>query len=125
LVKDGIAGPPSEYFPSYKENQLTGEEIRKLLFGSKITGINLYNGLQWWVERKKDGEFTWSGGGPIPFDTGRNRVEGNMICTQYQKIHWGLEYRSTVFKNPRGTYEGKDEYVFCADWGFSPWSIAR
>ena len=125
MVKAGIAGPPSEYFPSYKENQLAGEEIKKLLFGSKITGINLYDGQQWWVERKKDGETTRRGPEPNSFDTGKSRIEGDLLCTQFQKYHWGLEYCQTVFRNPRGTYEGKDEYFNCADFGIWPWSIAR
>jgi adenylate cyclase len=38
LIKAGIKGQPSGYFPAFKENQLTGEEIKRLLFGSKITG---------------------------------------------------------------------------------------
>jgi len=41
MVKAGMTGPPSTYFPSFKENQLTGEEISKLLLGSKITGISI------------------------------------------------------------------------------------
>jgi Flp pilus assembly protein TadD len=124
MVKAGMAGPPSEYFPSYKENQLTGEEIRKLLFGSKILGITL-DGQQWWVERQKNGETTWRAPGTISSDTGRSRIEGDMLCTQLQKNLWGIEYCLTVFRNPRGTYEGKDEYLNCTDMGFAPWSVAR
>jgi adenylate cyclase len=124
MVKAGIAGPPSEYFPSYKENQLTGEEIKKLLFGSKITGI-MGSGQQWWIERKKDGETTWRGPEPISSDTGKSRIEGDLICTQFQKNFWGLEYCLTVFRNSRGTYDGKDEYFNCTDFGFAPWSIVR
>ncbi|MBP1715098.1 MAG: putative adenylate cyclase [Deltaproteobacteria bacterium] len=124
MVKAGIAGPPSAYFPSYKENQLTGDEIKKLLLGSKITGIT-WDGKQWWNERKKDGETTLRGPEPIFSDTGKSRVEGDLLCTQFQKSLWGIEYCMTVFRNPRGTYEGKDEYLNIADFGFSPWSIAR
>jgi TolB-like protein len=125
MVKAGIAGPPSAYFPTYKENQLTGEDIKKLLFGSKITGI-YPDGRQWWVERKKDGETILRGGpGPISSDTGKSWIEGDLLCTQFQKSFWGIEYCLTVFRNPKGTYEGKDEYINCTDFGFSPWSIAR
>ena len=62
LLKAGV--PPGNisggYFPAYKENQLTGEKIKALLFGSTITGINYFIG-QWWIDFKKDGEFTWRG----------------------------------------------------------------
>ena len=125
MVKAGIAGLPSAYFPSYKKNQLTGEEINKLLFGSKITGISIGTGQQWWVERKKNGETTIRGPEPNSSDTGKSRIEGDLLCTQFQKSFWGVEYCLTVFRNPKGTYEGKDEYLNCTDFGFSPWSIAR
>jgi hypothetical protein len=110
---------------SWAENQLTGEEIKNLLFGSKTTGINLFDGRQWWAERKKDGEITWSGPGSIPSDTGKSRIEGDMICNQFQKRLWGIENCGTVFRNPGGSYEGKDEYVICWDTGFSPLSVVR
>jgi len=58
-----------------KENQPTGEEIKKLLFGSKITGINIATGRQWRGERKKDEDTTIRGAEPNSSDTGRSRVE--------------------------------------------------
>jgi hypothetical protein len=113
-----------EYFHPQKENQLTGEEIKKLLFGSKITAINPY-GQQWWYDWKKNGEFTCRGPGPISSDTGMSRVEGDMICSQGKKQLWGLEYCQTVFRNARGTKDGKDEYFFMSDIGFAHFSLVR
>jgi adenylate cyclase len=124
LIKAGIAGPPSAYFPSFKENQLTGEEIKKLFFGSKITGA-MESGKQWWIERRNDGETTWRGPEPISFDTGKSRIEGDLICTQFQRNYWGIEYCFTVFRKSRGIHDGKEEYFNCADFGFNSWSIAR
>ena len=140
LLKAGLA--PSGrvsggYFPAYKENQLTGEEIKSLLLGSKITGIDR-DGQQWWVDRKENGEFTWRGpalkdpvtqkiisastlAGPNS-DRGKSRIEGDMICHQFEKSYWGLEFCGTVFRNPEGTNESKDEYFFCSDIGFEPFS---
>ena len=77
------------------------------------------------LSARKNGETTWRGPEPISFDTGMSRIEGDLICTQFQKNFWGLEYCLTVFRNPRGTYEGKDEYFNCTDFGFTPWSIVR
>ncbi|RPJ42067.1 MAG: tetratricopeptide repeat protein, partial [Deltaproteobacteria bacterium] len=126
LLKSGL--PPGKvaggYFPLFKENQLTGEEIRRLLFDSKITGIG-WDGQQWWVDRKQNGDFTWRGPGPIPFDTGKSWIEGDMICTQFQKRYWGLENCGTVFRNPGGGYEGKDEYANCYDAGLAPLSVVK
>jgi hypothetical protein len=125
LIKAGLKGPPSGYLPAFKENQLTGEEIKRLLSGSKITGVSLYDGLQWWEDRAKSGEFTWRGSGPISYDTGVSRTEGDMICTKYQKRLWGVEFCATVFRNPKGTYESKNEYFFCTDMWFIPFSLVK
>ena len=142
LLKAGYAPAKISggYFPAYKENQLTGEEIKNLLMGSRITGIDR-DGQQWWVDRKKNGEFAWHGpalkdpytqkiisaptlAGPNS-DRGKSRVEGDMICHQFEKLYWGLEFCGTVFRNPKGTNESKDEYFFCNDIGFTPFSLVR
>ncbi|MBN2034657.1 MAG: hypothetical protein JW836_15405 [Deltaproteobacteria bacterium] len=136
LFKAGVPGQPSEYLPGFKETRLNGEEIKGLLFGSTITGI-FADGQQWWIDQGKDGGFTWRSQGSISFrtaknelvtissDTGKSRVEGDMICQQHQKRFWGLEYCSTVFRNPKGTEDGKDEYFFFQDFGFLPFSLVR
>ena len=142
LLKAGLAPArvSGGYFPASKENQLTGEEIKSLLLGSRITGID-QDGQQWWVDREKNGEFTWRGStlkdpytqkiisppavaGPYS-DRGKSRIEGDMICQQFQKNYWGLEFCGTVFRNPKGTNESKDEYFFCNDIGFEPFSLMR
>jgi TolB-like protein/Flp pilus assembly protein TadD len=123
LIKAGIEGQPSGYFPAFKENQLTGEEIKRLNWGRTITGFNP-DGHQWWVDKKKNGEMTLRAGEPFS-DTGKARIDGDMECIQFQKYLWGLEYCLTIFRNPRGTYEGKDEYFECSDYGFSTWSVVR
>jgi adenylate cyclase len=142
LLKAGY--PPARisggYFPAFKENQLTGEETKDLLMGSRITGID-QDGQQWWVDREKNGEFTWRGptlkdpitqkiisaptqGGPNS-DRGRSWIEGDTICHQFERLYWGLEFCGTVFRNPKGTSETKDEYFFCNDIGFRPFSLVR
>ena len=142
LLKAGLAPAriSGGYFPAFKENQLTGEEIKSLLLGSRITGID-QDGQQWWVDREKNGEFTWRGpalkdpytqkiisaptlAGPNS-DRGKSRIEGDMICHQFEKLYWGLEFCGTVFRNPKGTNESKDEYFFCNDIGFTPFSLVR
>jgi TolB-like protein/Flp pilus assembly protein TadD len=113
FLKAGAPGNISGLFLSaYKDNQLSGEQIKALLVGSTITGIN-FNIGQWWIDFKKNGEFTWRGA--TRSDSGKSRIEGDMICTQFQKNWWGLESCSTVFKNPSGTNEGKNEYFFVND----------
>jgi TolB-like protein/class 3 adenylate cyclase len=123
LLKAGVSVQSPGYVPVLKENQLTGEEIRTLLFGSTITGtrfMGLPFGLQWWIDFKKNGEFSWRGANSS--DSGKSRIEGDMICTQYQNNWWGLEDCATVFRNPSGTSESKDQYFFMRDIGFLTFS---
>jgi TolB-like protein/class 3 adenylate cyclase len=124
LIRAGVKAPPWRYYPVFRENRLTGEEIRRLRFGSKVTGVG-WDGKRWWAEGRKSGDFEWRGPDPIPADKGKMRIEGDMICLEYQKLNRGIEYCATVFKNPKGTYEGKDEYVACTDLGFSAFSPVR
>jgi adenylate cyclase len=141
LLKLGY--PPGKisggYFPAFKENQLTGEEIKDLLMGSRITGIK--DGQQWWVDREKNGAFTWRGPAlkdPVTqkiisgaaqsgqnSDRGKSWIEGDTICHQFEKLYWGLEFCGTVFRNPKGTNESKDAYFFVNDIGFEPFSLVR
>jgi tetratricopeptide (TPR) repeat protein len=129
LLKAGVppAKIPGGYFPAFKENQLTGEQIRSLLFGSATTGYIFYP-QQFWTNYKKNGELTYNGpstAGGISSDTGKSRIDGDMICWQYQKRFWGVEYCGTVFRYPGGSYEGKDQYFLCNDFGFSTFSVVR
>jgi hypothetical protein len=124
LLKSGISEKPNDYLPAFKKNQLNGEEIKRLLFGSTITGIGL-DGQQWWIDRKRNGEFTYRGLGPISSDTGKSRIEGDMFCRQYQESFGGVEIRGTVFRYPEGTSKGKDEYFWCSDFGFETFSLVK
>jgi len=128
LLKAGV--PPwqlsatGRYLPAFKENQLTGEQIKTLLFGSTVTGI--FSGSRWWIDWKKNGECIWHGVITSDFDRGNSRIEGNMICNQYQKNWWGLEDCATIFRNPSGTPETKDEYFLIRGGiGFRTFSPVR
>jgi adenylate cyclase len=123
LLKAGLPGQLSGYYHLFKENMLTGDEIRALLFGSTAIGVNIL-GQQWSMERTTDGEVT-SRGGILGSDTGKSRIEDDMICTRLQRAWWGIEFCSTVFRNPYGTAERKDEYLFVSDWAIIRSSVVR
>jgi TolB-like protein/Flp pilus assembly protein TadD len=137
LIKAGVPGRPSEYLPGFKENRLNGEEIKRLLFGSRISGFfgNYPGGGQWQIDRARDGRFTWRGQEPISTgkneqeptlsDTGKSWIKNDMLCQQYQKRFWGLEFCSTVFRNQKGTDEGKDKYFLFQDFGSETFSVVQ
>jgi tetratricopeptide (TPR) repeat protein len=126
LLKLGVppAKMPGGYFPAFKENQLTGEEIKRLLFGSAITGY-VYYPQEFGMDYKKNGEFTWRGTGPISSDTGKSWIEGDAICWQYEKRFGGIEYCGTVFRYPGGSYEDKNEYFWGTDLGYGTFSLVK
>ncbi len=119
LLKAGMPGQTSGYFQAIKENQLTGDKIKELFFGSTIAGIDTFIG-PWWSDLKKNGGFIWRGTNSS--DIGKSQIKGDVLCLQYQERFWGLEHCGTVFKNPMSNKNMKDEYFFLGDtpWTFSP-----
>jgi adenylate cyclase len=124
MIRAGMLGQATDYLPAFPKNRLRGEEIRSLFFGSTITGPD-GTGQQWRIDRQKNGELAWSGPGPVASDTGKSRIEGDLLYTQFQKRMWGVEYCATVFRNPNGSRERRDEYFFITDFGFAPFSLLR
>jgi hypothetical protein len=147
LLKAGLPGKSSGYYKICEENKLTGEEIRELVFGRRSTGNTPWAGQPWWVERTNDGKAThgqypfhkddlpdddvvpWSPGRgdwrsfAFSYDSGRSWIEGDLLCSQWETVHKGLKYCGTVFRNPEGTPEMKDEYVKITDFGIIPFSM--
>jgi hypothetical protein len=92
---------------------------------SKITGYSA-DGLQWSQESAPDGAVTFRAAGlPGGMDTGRRWVEGDKIWSQFEKYNFGLEHCGTIFRNPKGTPEGKDEYVIFNDAAMIAFSRAQ
>ena len=84
-----------------------------LLFGRKITGISAATGEQLWWEWTKSGEFKFIRGAYQ--DTGKSWVEGNVLFLQFEKYLGGLPYGTTIFRNPDGSRESKNEYFMVSD----------
>jgi TolB-like protein/Flp pilus assembly protein TadD len=121
LIRGGLPGQASEYYKLYKEHKLSGEEIRDLVLGRTVTGIDLMWGQQWWLERTLDGKATYRN--PVGSENGRSWIEGDTLCNQWQTFYEGLKYCFPVFRNPEGTPEMKNEYLGITDiWviSFSP-----
>jgi TolB-like protein/tetratricopeptide (TPR) repeat protein len=145
LQKTGLVGQWPEYIHASKENQVTGEDLKKLFYPSKIIGIGP-DGSEWSQEVTKDGQVTFRSPalaegvdtgktyGEVIYrsasiaegvDTGRSWVEGDRIWFQFQKHTSGIPYCLTTFKNPRGTPQGKNEYVVFSDYSMSTFSRAQ
>jgi len=123
LKRVGLIAPGPEYIHVSKNDQLTGAELKVFYFPSKITGYSVIDGSEWSLENTKDGTVTLR----APFvpdgvDMGKMWIEGDKVWIQYSKFYFGIPFCYTTFKNPRGSYEGKDEYVSFLDLYLSPFS---
>jgi tetratricopeptide (TPR) repeat protein len=124
MVKAGLRGEPFGNYKISSEQKLTGDEIRELVFGRTVTGITRA-GVQYWIDRSKDGKATWrvTPGDPDYDDSGTSWIEGDMLCNQWQVHVFARKHCMTVFRTPGGTPENKDEYLEISDFGpfsFSP-----
>lgn len=119
-IKAGLPGEPSGFYKISAENRVTGEEIRELFFGRKVTGFTLASGKQWWIERSQDGKATIRDGDDS--DTGKSWIEENMLCDQWDNLYEGLKDCWVVYRNPDGIPENNDEYLGAPGYGIYPFS---
>lgn len=116
LIKAGWP-EPHRYYEVYKENKLTGDEVRDLVMG-KTQVLAGFAGGGWTQKFSKDGSVTYKGYGM--HDTGEYQIEGDQCCTTMKKILAGLPLCVDLYRNPGGTLEKKDEYLQVNDFGMYP-----
>jgi TolB-like protein/predicted Zn-dependent protease len=122
FIKAGVPGKPTDYYRILKENRLNGQEVKSLLIGRKITGTSVVTGKQLWWEWAKSGEFKYITG---PYqDMGKSWVEGDVFFIKFEKFLGGLPYGTTIYRNPDGSRESKNQYFMVSVTGaitaFSP-----
>ncbi len=120
LIKAGLPGEPSGFYKISAKNRLTGEEIRELFFGRKVTGFTLATGKQWRIERSQDGKSAIRDGDNA--DTGKSWIEEDMLCDQWDNLYESLKDCWVVYRNPEGTPEKNDEYLGAPGYGIYPFS---
>jgi tetratricopeptide (TPR) repeat protein len=122
-VKAGLPGEPSDFYKISAENRLAEEELRKLLFGQKVSGSNMITGKQWWIERSQDGKATIRDGDKS--DTGKSWIEEDMLCDQWDNFYESLRDCWVIYRNPEGTPEKNDEYLGAPGYGIYPFSQVK
>ena len=110
----------AQYHKLFKENKLSGEEIRALVFGRQVVG-RLRIDIVWaatggvgFIDRRKDGKAVfqkqWGGS-----ESGKSWIEDDMLCDQWQKLYGGQKICYAVFRNPDATPEDQAQYLFAID----------
>jgi hypothetical protein len=126
LLKAGLPGQPSGYHKIYEERNLTGDEIKELVFGRTIRGIHYWSG-EFRIDRTMDGKMSsHKVPGKSIFDhagdEGTSWIEGDMLCEHWQFREFGIKNCWTLFPNPEGMPEMKDEYLLISDFRIHPFS---
>jgi len=122
LIKAGLLGQASDYLKVLKENKLTGEEIRKLLFGRTRKGLHYgREETQYSVICTKDGKIEYMD--QTYYDTGKSWIEGDSLFVQFETVLEGRKFSGEVYCNPEGTPKRMNEYFIIWDWGIYPFSV--
>lgn len=123
LLKAGVPGEPGGYYKSaiFLEPNLTGQEIRDLVFGRTVSGFALCGGKEWSVERTEDGKATIRSGKIV--DIGKSWIDGDKLCNKWENLFGGFKDCMHVYVNPDGTKEKKDQYIGTAVYGLVPFSV--
>jgi hypothetical protein len=126
LGKGGVQGPPPWPHEVW-EKLLTGKEIQALLRGATMSIVDPY-GLQGSMQMDGSGSALYSSSDyKVTEAPGKVRIEGDLLCQRYEHefIEFRMEFCSTVFRNPQGTPQGRDEYILVGDQGIWTASIRR
>lgn len=133
LIIAGFPGKSGDYYKIYTENRLTGEKIKNLAFAHTVTGFDIYSGKQWRIERAKGGDSTYRG--PKGWvkgeaskveetsDIGKSWIEGDRLCSQWDNLYGGFADCLTIYSNPEGAPEKKDNYIGVSVYGYVPFSV--
>jgi len=121
LIKAGMAGEPSGFYKISAENRMTGETLKEMFFGRKVTVFDLVSGKQWRIERSKNGNASISEGDKS--DSGMSWIENGMLCDQWDHFYENLKDCWVVYRNPEGSPENHDEYLGAPGYGVYPFSV--
>ena len=108
-------------------DKLTGDEIKKLLFGHTQTGLGPSGVGEYSMEFSAEGEVSLRGtyrGFQIldPAALATAKIEDDVICVWWKKPR-ELKECGNILRNPDGMPEEKNEYINVADEGIIYFSV--
>jgi TolB-like protein/class 3 adenylate cyclase len=119
LRKAGVPDLPKGVDPNSKD-RLTGAEIKALIYGHLIEGRERETGNAWRRQTAMDGTAdTTVGTEALRFVT---TIEGDFFCAWSQRIGRGC---GAMFRNPGGTLENRNEYLFFRPWNSFEFSVVK
>ncbi|MBW2002306.1 MAG: hypothetical protein JRI30_07310 [Deltaproteobacteria bacterium] len=117
----GLLKEPLDYPKISKKNKLTGNEIRKLLFGRSIIASAF--GFEWQIFFTEDGKANWQASWESA--SGTYWIEGDQLWIQWKYKYAGLKWSNDIYRNPSGTAESRNEYLYITDWRIVSFSVVE
>jgi TolB-like protein/class 3 adenylate cyclase/Tfp pilus assembly protein PilF len=117
-----LAGAP-ESFPESdfaKQNRLTADEVRALLFGHRLRGRTPFSARELGASFTVDSVVALSGDWG-PADGSPARFDGDQIC--FKAGFRFAERCASLYRNPGGLTAKENEYIWYDDFGAFPFSI--
>jgi adenylate cyclase len=119
------------YLPLHAANELSGSEIKSLLFGKKIVGKGFWlSEFVWRQRRTGDGAVTHVGdpihAGLPRTARGVGRIQDDLLCEQWPVLTKAFEICVVIFRVPdRNARLRWGEYVMVTDTGPHPFSLVQ
>ena len=107
LRKAGVPELPPDY-DTKRKDELTGEEVKSLAFGHEFRGQQIGSGDAYSRTTSADGVANVSIGSWFR-DAGISHVEDDALCTWFSTAGYGC---AVIFRNPAGTFEQKNQYIW-------------
>jgi len=96
-------------YKGHAENRLDGSALKTLAFGRTWAG-HTGTGLRFMQEIGADGKMAYRN--EQNFFTGNASVQGDMLCLQSAVLLLGRKHCGYVYRNPEGTLEENNAYVY-------------
>jgi hypothetical protein len=119
LRKAGVPDLPSGFDPKSKD-RLSGPEIKELFYGHEIRGREVASGGAYWRKTEPDGSYRATVGAKS-FE-GISWIEDDVLCVAGRISPIACR---AVYRNPAGTLDHKNEYLYFRDIDRFEFSVVK
>jgi len=106
--------PNPRYLKLDRETRLAGQEIKSLLFGQTIKGVEFQNWHPWEQTRTIDGKLSYSHSYSADAIEGESWIEDNRLCERWRDKLGDIAICSQIF---RDQHRGENNYYMVTDFG--------